>query len=163
MRVRYNMVCCYVVRPAAGHENVDAGEIEFLQIRRSADDFMGGTWQTVYGTSEENETAWAAAVRELKEETGLAARELYRLEPVDVFYIAPQDTLWHSVQFCAVVGRDDVVRLNDEHDASRWLPRKEAAAQFMWLANQAAVTAIVDLLRGSLAKPHARVLPARKP
>ena len=82
---------------------------------------MGGTWQTVYGQSKAGEKAPTAVLRELKEETGLLPAELYRLEGVNVFYVVPHDTIWHCIQFCAIVDRRQPVKLNREHDASRWL------------------------------------------
>jgi len=153
MQILYNMVCCFVVRPDG------RGEHEFLQLRRRTDDFMGGTWQTVYGQSEGDESAAAAALRELKEETGLAPLEFYRLEQVSIFYIVPQDTLWHCVQFCAVVGREDGVTLNSEHTEFRWLTAAEAARQFMWEDNRKAVAEIIrEILGNGLAKPHIRIM-----
>jgi dihydroneopterin triphosphate diphosphatase len=153
MQIRYNMVCCYIVRPDGG------GGHEFLQLRRRADDFMGGTWQTVYGQSEADETAVAAALRELREETGLVPREFYRLEHVSIFYIVPEDTLWHCVQFCAIVGGEDRVMLNAEHTEFRWLRVAEASGQFMWEDDRKAVAQIVrDILGDGLAKPHVRIM-----
>jgi dATP pyrophosphohydrolase len=66
MKIRYDMIACHVVRPdetGASHE--------FLQLRRRADDYLGGTWQIVRGTCLPDEPAWQAALRELEEETGL--------------------------------------------------------------------------------------------
>lgn len=153
MQIRYNMVSCYVVRPDAhgGHE--------FLQLRRHADDFMGGTWQTVYGQSEPPETAVEAALRELKEETGLIPTEFYRLQHVSIFYVVPHDTLWHCVQFCAIVGRQDRVSLNSEHTEFRWLAAAEVAKQFMWEDDRKAVGQIVNEILGQgLSKPHVRIM-----
>jgi len=152
VNIRHDMICCYVLR----RDPCDA-EWEFLQLKRRENDFLGNTWQTVYGGIEGGETAWQAAIRELKEETALAPRELYRLEPVDIFYIAAQDTLWHCVQFAAVVDRAESVALNEEHTAFRWIPQADAATQFMWLANRQAVGHIVQLLNDDPAKPYARI------
>jgi dATP pyrophosphohydrolase len=152
MNIRHDMICCYVIR-----RDPSGSQWEFLQIKRRSGDFMGGTWQTVYGGIDPPETAWQAALREVREETNLSPRELYRLEPVDIFYIAPQDTLWHCVQFAAIVDRSDTVTLNEEHDAFRWLDEAQAASEFMWLANRQAVGHIVQLLDNDPAKPFARI------
>jgi len=114
MQIRFDMVSCFVIRP-----NAAGTGWEFLQLRRCQDDFLGGTWQTVYGTSEGGEAPAAAALRELREETALVPLELYQLNDVDVFYIAQHDTLWHSIAFCAVVKRQDAPVLIREHDALR--------------------------------------------
>ena len=85
VKVRYDMVQCHVVRRAY------AGGHEFLQLRRAAGDFMGGTWQNIYGGIREGETAWQAAIRELHEETGLKPLEFYQLDTVNTFYLATDD------------------------------------------------------------------------
>ena len=127
MNVRYDMVACYVVRPGEA-----GGEHEFLMLRRSPGEFMAGAWSVVRGTSEAGETAWGAALRELREETGLVPREFYQLDTVDVFYLAKGDTIWHCPAFCALVGRDAEVSLNPEHDAVRWVPRPRIEAEVLW-------------------------------
>jgi 8-oxo-dGTP pyrophosphatase MutT (NUDIX family) len=153
MQIRYDMVSCYVTRPTArgdGHE--------FLQLRRCKDDFMGGTWQAIYGTSEKGESAVAAVIRELREEAGLIPAELYRLDHVSVFYIASTDTMWHCIPFCAIVNRDQKIILNEEHDAVRWIPSADAERTFMWKDNRDAIRDIQGfILVDSLAKPHMRI------
>jgi dihydroneopterin triphosphate diphosphatase len=153
MQVRYNMVSCYVARPTA-----DGTSHEFLQLRRRADDFMGGTWQAIYGQSEGDESPVKAVVRELHEEAGLTPRELYRLDQVSVFYIASTDTLWHCVPFCALVAGDQPVVLNDEHDDFRWVSAADADRLFMWKDNRDAIADILRfILTDSLAKPFLRI------
>lgn len=154
MQIRYNMVSCYVARPSP------TGGHEFLQVRRSKEDFMGGTWQSIYGQSNDGETPVNAVLRELKEETGLIPAELYRLDQVSVFYIAATDTMWHCVPFCAIVTRNQLVVLNDEHDDSRWIHESEAETTFMWNDNRQAIKDIREfILVDSLAKPYLRILP----
>jgi len=153
MEIRYNMVSCYVARSTADHSSY-----EFLQLRRHKDDFMGGTWQAIYGQSEEGETPVAAVLREMKEEAGLVPAELYRLDHVSVFYIASTDTMWHCIPFCAIVKRDQPIVLNDEHDTSRWVPLADAERIFMWKDNRDAIRDIQQhILTESLAKPFLRV------
>ena len=129
MTPRYDMVCCYVVRPDA-----DGALGELLQLRRAPGDFMGGSWSIVRGRIELKEKAWQAALRELKEEAGLAPEpgEFYQLDTVDTFYLAADDTVWHVPGFCAVVERDAAVTLNAEHDDFRWVPRSQMDAEFLW-------------------------------
>jgi dATP pyrophosphohydrolase len=129
MTPRYDMVCCYVVRP-----NADGGLGELLQLRRAPGEFMGGSWSVVRGRVEAGEKAWQAALRELNEETGLVPEpdEFYQLDTVDTFYLAADDTVWHVPGFCAVVPRDCVVKLNEEHDDFRWVDRSQADAEFLW-------------------------------
>jgi dATP pyrophosphohydrolase len=147
------MVVCYVVRPT------EAGDShEFLQLRRQANDYMGGTWQTVYGTSSAGETAWQAALRELHEEAALRPREFYRVDCVQTFYTPLNDTLWHAVPFVAIVSREDDVRLNEEHDAMRWIALDAVNEAFMWETDRVCVGLVCrDILNGSPAKPYLKI------
>src|SRR5689334_8434359 len=105
---------------------------EFLQLLRAGGDDLGGTWQTVRGTIESGETAVAAAIRELREETGIVPREFYRLGTVETFYDVTDDAIIHSVPFLACVGGGAKVKLNDEHDAFRWIAAADVNEAFMW-------------------------------
>lgn len=153
MKVRFDMVSCFVVRAGEG-----VGSHEFLQLRRAKDDFMGGAWSTVRGTLEEGETAWGAALRELREEAGLAPREFYQVDTVDIFYLHGDDTLWHCPGFCAVVERDVEVKLNPEHDAFRWVPRSQIDREFMWPGERAQLAeACREILDNGPAKSYLRI------
>jgi dihydroneopterin triphosphate diphosphatase len=153
MIIRYDMVCCFVIRPDSGGRGW-----EFLQLRRSRDDFLGGTWQTIYGTSNPGETPTEAALRELREETGLAPEEFYKLSDAHVFYIAAHDTLWHSIQFCAVVKANATIVMDAEHDAHRWLKAEGAENHFMWPGDRRSIQEIREQIIGDgLAKPFMRI------
>jgi dihydroneopterin triphosphate diphosphatase len=152
MHVRYDMVSCFVIR------RTEAGGWEFLQLHRNPTDFLGNTWQTVYGTSDPGESPAAAAVRELREETNLTPTELYQLNDVDLFFIAATDTMWHCINFCAIVNNDQPVQLNAEHDSSRWLPAEKVREQFMWPGNRRAVDEIrQQIIVAGLAKPLMKI------
>src|SRR5262245_61894906 len=131
MNVSSNMVTIFVARSTA-----DGRSHEFLQLHRAADDYMGNTWQLVRGGLHENENAVTGALRELQEEAGLTPLEFYRLGTVESFYTAVDDTLWHSVAFCAIVARDAIVTLNDEHNAHRWTLRYQFAQACMWASER---------------------------
>jgi dATP pyrophosphohydrolase len=153
MRVRFDMAACFVVRPGE-----EAGSHEFLQLRRAANDFMGGAWSTVRGKIEEGETAWGAALRELREEAGIRPVEFYQLDTVDIFYLHGDDTLWHCPGFCAVVGRDEKVVLNAEHDAFRWTGRGRIDLDFMWPGERAQLAELCrEVLDNGAAKSYLRI------
>ena len=50
------------------------GRVEFLVLRRSAPGTLPGVWQPVTGTRRSRERPLAAAIREVREETGLSPR-----------------------------------------------------------------------------------------
>jgi dATP pyrophosphohydrolase len=153
MIVRHDMIVCYIVRP-----DESLASHEFLQLRRVPGDFMGGTWQTVSGRIEEGEKAWQAALRELKEEAGLTPIEFYQLDYVETFYIAADDTLWQRPGFCAIVERDEAVKLNEEHDDFRWVAREKVDESFMWPGERAAIGELCrEILDNGRAKPYLRI------
>jgi dATP pyrophosphohydrolase len=153
MKTRNDMITCYVARKSAA-----TGAYEFLQLRRAPGDYMGGTWAAISGCIEPGETAWHAALRELREEAGLTPTDFYRLAIVNSFYIASHDTLWHAILFLAIVDADADVVLNEENDAVRWTPRSRADEQFMWPTDRAAIAEICrDILDDGQARPYLRI------
>jgi len=153
MQVRTDMIVCHVVRPA---EHPD--RYEFLQLRRSVDDYLGGTWQTVRGRIEAAETACQAALRELREESGLIPAEFYKLSTLESFYLAHEDAIWHVPCFCILIRRDQPVLLNGEHDACRWVEQDKILDAVMWPGERQALDEIFrEILGNGLSKPFLRV------
>jgi dATP pyrophosphohydrolase len=147
------MVTVFVVR---ADESADSHE--FLQLRRASDDYMGGTWQTIRGGVQPDESYVNAALREMREETGLTPKEVYRLDSVESFYLQADDTLWNSVAFCALVNRDQPVKLNEEHDDFRWIARDDIERHTLWSSE---LRLLSDLKRTILddapSKPYLRI------
>jgi dATP pyrophosphohydrolase len=106
---------------------------EFLVAHRAAG--HGGYWHAIAGAVEPGEAWQAAALRELREETGLARDGL---EPLGEFaYVRepwePEPGLQVRVRaFLVDVPPGWEPQLDREHDDYRWLPREEAAALLYW-------------------------------
>lgn len=148
----HHYVSCFVVRPASD------GSHEFLQVLRARGKYMGETWQLVTGGIDEGETAWQAALRELKEETGLMAIEFYQVDVVNTFYLAKTDSISMSPMFCAIVATGAKVTLNDEHTDFRWVPRDEIESHIMWPGERAALRELcAEILDNGPAKPYLKI------
>jgi dATP pyrophosphohydrolase len=122
--------------------------LEFLQVRRSA--VAGeyeGSWQTVYGGIRPDETATQAALRELKEETGLTPARLWQVEYLEAFYFRPKDYVVMMPVFAAEVAREAEVTLNAEHDAARWVQEAVIDNYFMWRSQREALHVLLETLR----------------
>jgi 8-oxo-dGTP pyrophosphatase MutT (NUDIX family) len=136
--VRADGVAVYVWRRGEGG-------VELLQVHRSeATGEYQHSWQIVYGGIEKGETAVQAAVRELKEETGLTARGMFQVEYVETFYFRPKDYVLMMPVFAVEVGMGDTITLNEEHDAFRWVKAGAMEEHFMWRTQREAVRIILQ-------------------
>jgi dATP pyrophosphohydrolase len=140
--------------------------VDFLLLKRAPAIWLGGTWQAVHGKIETGETAPQAALRELREETGLRPLGFWQLEFVNTFYVAKQDRILMCACFAAEVAADAVVRLSDEHTDYRWEPYEQALRSYMWPGQRRAIREIMEeIVTPGLAEPHLRISPRdeRKP
>jgi 8-oxo-dGTP pyrophosphatase MutT (NUDIX family) len=122
----------------------------FLQLRRCVPP-LSGTWQPVMGHVEPGETAAAAAVRELREETGFGHDAgllgLWQLESLNAFFLAQADCVMLSPCFAAEVSPDCEPVLDATHDAARWVAAADADHAFIWPGQRQAIAQIVrDIL-----------------
>ena len=89
-----------------------------------------GAWETVHGSIEPGERPEDAAIREVKEETGLAVERLYNVT-VQPFYLHQTTTVMLAVVFAAIVA-DAPFRLSPEHTRAEWMPIAQAEQRFAW-------------------------------
>ena len=114
----------YVIRPKPGDWSV-------LVLQRAPDAIRPGSWETVYGKIDPGERPEQAAVRELREETGLELNALYNVT-VSSFFLHASQTIQMAIVFAAFVGSDSGVTLSDEHQRFEWLSVDEACDRFTW-------------------------------
>ena len=128
-----------------------------LTLQRSKTTRCPMAWETVHGRIEASEEPEQAAVREVREETGLEVKRLYNV-CVQPFYLHRTHTVELAVVFAAFVDPPAEVRLSGEHSRFEWLAPDRALERFAWPRERAALRDILQLLLGGDAGPVEDVL-----
>jgi len=120
------------------------GEYKYLALKRAkTNPLYPSIWQAVTGTIEENETAIECALREVEEETGLAAKEIWTIPFVAVFFDPYKNAINASPVFGVLVDYRPQVQISNEHEAYQWLsleefidlmvlPSHKVGAEYFW-------------------------------
>ena len=124
----------------------DNNDWRVLALRRSQGTRCPASWESVHGAIEPGEVPHDAALREVREETGLEVQRLYHVG-VQPFYIGAVGVVSLSVGFAALVDESTQVVLSDEHDAYEWLSGAEAQSRFTWPRTRTMLGEILDLLK----------------
>jgi len=107
----------------------------------------GKHWEYPKGHLEEGETKWQAAVRELREETGI--RQVDRVGRFEhqihyMFHSSKHGLISKTVTFFLAHTRSEMIEISDEHKGYAWLPYEEAMQRLTY-----------DNAREGLAAAHA--------
>jgi dATP pyrophosphohydrolase len=86
-----------------------------LVLRRGAGTRCTGAWEVVHGRVEPDERPEEAALREVREETGLTVERLYNLT-CQPFYLHRLSAVQIAVVFAAFVSPSAELQLGPEHD-----------------------------------------------
>ncbi|MFL5606995.1 MAG: NUDIX hydrolase [Gemmatimonadaceae bacterium] len=128
-----------------------------LALQRSLTTRCPTAWETVHGRIEPGEEPEQAAMREVREETGLAVERLYNVS-VQPFYLHKTHTVQLSVCFAAFVTPGAPVITGEEHSRFEWLTPDQALERFVWPRERMALREVLHLLRGGDAGPVEDVL-----
>ena len=128
-----------------------------LTLQRSGTTRCPMAWETVHGRIEPSEEPEQAALREVREETGLEVNRLYNV-CVQPFYLHRTHTVELAVVFAAFIEPMAEIRLSEEHSRSEWLVPERALERFVWPRERMALRDILILLQGGDAGPVEDVL-----
>ena len=106
---------------------IENGNARFLIIKRQTP-YLPNSWQMVSGKIEKGEKAWEAALREIREETGLIPDRLYSANDVELFYEVNQNCINLVPVFVGFIDSDQPVRLSPEHSEYKWVSPEESGA-----------------------------------
>jgi type II secretory ATPase GspE/PulE/Tfp pilus assembly ATPase PilB-like protein/8-oxo-dGTP pyrophosphatase MutT (NUDIX family) len=149
-RIEVGVVDVYLVDP-----QLDPWRV--LALHRAPNVSRGGTWETVHGMINSEETPQDAAVREVLEETGLPIQRLYNVM-VHSFYLHKKARVEAAIVFCAFVDSGTAVKLGDEHAEYAWMGIDDVPARFTWPHAGQALADIRKLLASGNAGPAEDVL-----
>lgn len=138
--IQVSFIDVYVLRP-------NGPTVDVLALRRAPGGRSPGSWETVHGHIEAGETPVQAALRELREETGLEPARLYNLSRVEAFYRHSSDVIALIPVFAGVVEAGAEARPSSEHDRVEWLAPAAAAARFAWPRERRALDDVLSILR----------------
>lgn len=133
------------------------GDWRVLALQRAPDAKRPGSWETVYGKIDAREKPEKAALRELREETGLEPESLYNVT-VSSFYLHASNTVQMCITFAAFVSDDLEPTLSDEHQRFEWLSLEDACGRFTWPREAHSLRDAHHLLRSGDAGPAEDVL-----
>jgi bis(5'-nucleosidyl)-tetraphosphatase len=116
----------------------------------------GKHWDYPKGHLEEGESAWQAAVRELREETGI--RQVDRVGRFQramhyAFHSSKKGHVQKTVTYFLGRTRAEAITLSDEHEGFAWLPYEEALDRLTYQNARDMLTAAWKALAEAKPKP----------
>lgn len=117
-------------------------KVEFLLLKRSQQEIFPGLWQMVSGVIMKGETAYAAALREIIEETGLKPQKLWAAPNVNSFYSKEDNCISFLPVFAAQVHSNSKVILSNEHTEFKWVSKEKAKKLLAWEGQKKSVEII---------------------
>ncbi|HTX17513.1 MAG TPA: NUDIX pyrophosphatase [Bacteroidota bacterium] len=124
-------------------------EPEYLLLRRSISDrIYPDTWQIVSGSIEGGETALAASLRELKEETGFTPERYWVVPHMNTFMNARRDVVHISAVFAAQVPSGSTPVLSQEHYEYEWCSPRRAVELLVWPGQVQALSVVREYIVG---------------
>ena len=135
---KVRVVDCYIYR------RTDDG-ILFLLMKRNLNKIYEHLWQGVAGKIEEGETSSEAAIRELKEETGLSPVNMFVADHVSKFYEVHGDRI-NLVPVFGIEVDSENINLSEEHISYKWVDINEALNTLVWNGQKKGIQTVHDMV-----------------
>ena len=120
-------------------------ELKFLILKRSKTKIYEHLWQGVAGKIEKGETAWQAAIRELKEETGFIPHKMFVADHISSFYESNFDRM-NLVPVFGIEVRNSNVTLSEEHCEFKWVNYRKAYQMLTWNGQKKGLKIVNEML-----------------
>jgi len=134
--IRSFLIYCYVCK-------IENGVGKFLLLKRVSQ-YLDGIWQPTTGRIEAGETAWQAALREVKEETQLLPDRFYSSNRVEQFYEPSHNCICMAPVFVAFIDSDQKVQLSSEHCEFQWSTADQAQEHLLFAQQRKTIKVIDD-------------------
>jgi dATP pyrophosphohydrolase len=118
--------------------------IEFLLLKRSPETIYPEIWQMVTGKMNMGEPAYKAALREIKEETGLIPEKLWIAPNVNSFYDHINDTISFLPVFAGRVLSDSKIVISEEHSEYQWASPGNTKKLLAWPGQKKSIDVITE-------------------
>jgi dATP pyrophosphohydrolase len=123
-------------------------DLNFLLLKRNKNKIYEHLWQGVAGKIEEGETPPEAAIRELKEETGLDPVNMFVADHVSRFYEVHGDRV-NIVPVFGIEAGSTEVTLSDEHIDFKWVNIKDALNTLVWNGQKEGIQTVYDMVKNN--------------
>ena len=135
-------------------------ETQYLVLQRAKEETLyPGLWQIVTGTMKKNERALTAAMREVKEETGLIPQRCWTIPYVDTYFDLAKDKIQLVPVFAVELDPSSIVRISSEHQKFEWLRFEEARRRLVWPGQRHSLDIVQEFIVGN--KETARLVEVR--
>lgn len=120
--------------------------INLLILKRAAGVKYPNQWRMIGGKAEEGETFYEAALRELKEETGLDPLLFWTIPSLNQFYDHQTNTIHQIPAFGAEIKTGSDIVLNHEHSEYKWISEDEIDDYILWPEQRRLMKLVVTII-----------------